>query len=119
MLRMAFLFVFSLFFISSYAAEETHRIPQFSNKQVNVWSTVIAPMQPLKMHHHQYNRVVIALDSGTLKVIPKQGRSHLLYLQKGKAYWLPKDENGKLHADENISKHPIKVIVIEIKPTEN
>jgi len=115
MLRfIAFIFC-SLFFLASYASTQTKRIPQFSNKQVNVWETIISPKQPLRMHHHRYNRVVIALDSGTLKVIPKRGRSHLLRLKKDRAYWLPRDRKGKLHADQNISEHPIKVIVIEIK----
>ena len=60
---------------------------------------------------------LLILNSGTLKVIPQHGESHLLRLKKNNAYWLPKDKPGSLHADQNIGKHPIKVIVIEIKFT--
>jgi len=101
--------------MTAFASNQTHRVPQFSNKEVNVWQTVIMPRQPLKMHRHKYDRVVIALNSGTLKVIPQHGRTHLLRLKKGRAYWLTKNRPGQFHADQNINKHPIKVIVIEIK----
>lgn len=108
------------FFISinSHAdAKETVRIPQLSNEKVSVWTTVIYPnkKQILKMHRHEHNRVVVALDNGLLKVANNKGEEHFLKLEKDKAYYLSKDFPGELHTDENMSKHPIKVVVIELK----
>ncbi|STY30626.1 Uncharacterised protein [Legionella wadsworthii] len=104
--------------INSYAeVNQTTRIPQLSNKQVNVWTTVIYPSQEqvLKMHRHEHNRVIIALDDGILKVRNNNGTEHFLKLKKDQAYYLSKDVPGELHTDENIGKHPIKVIVVELK----
>lgn len=104
--------------INSYAeVKKTTRIPQLSNKEVSVWTTVIYPdkKQILKMHRHEHNRVIVALDNGLLKVVNNKGKIHFLKLQKDKAYYLSKDVPGELHTDENMSKHPIKVVVIELK----
>lgn len=67
------------------------------------------------MHRHNYNRVLYAFDSGVLKFTNDKGESHLLNLEKDKAYFLTKDKPNELHTDENISDHPIKVLVIELK----
>lgn len=104
--------------INSYAdAKKTIRIPQLSNEKVSVWTTVIYPNkdQILKMHRHEYNRVIVALDSGLIKVVNNKGKEHFLKLEKDKAYYLSKDVPGELHTDENMDKHPIKVVVIELK----
>ncbi|QMT61276.1 hypothetical protein [Legionella sp. PC997] len=103
--------------ISSYAKEQnTVRIPQLSNKEVSIWTTVIHPNQKhiLKMHRHDHNRVIVALDDGLLKVVNNKGKEHFLKLEKDKAYYLSKDVPGELHTDENMSNHPIKVVVIEL-----
>lgn len=103
--------------INSYAEEQkTVRIPQLSNKEVSVWTTVIYPnkKQILKMHRHEHNRVIVALDNGLLKVVNNKGKEHFLKLEKDKAYYLSKDVPGELHTDENMSNHPIKVVVIEL-----
>lgn len=95
----------------------THRATLLSNDKVNVWKTFIYPAknQQLKMHRHEYDRVLIALDNGTLKVVNDKGQSHLLKLSKDQAYFLNKDIPGELHTDENLSGHVIKVIVVELK----
>ena len=99
------------------AAPITARIPQFSNDQVNVWETIIYPSskQALTMHRHEYNRVVIALTDGLLKVTNDKGKVHYLKFEKDKAYYLTKDIPGERHKDESMSHHPIKVFVIELK----
>lgn len=96
----------------------TGRIPLFSNQKVNVWKTIIYPSktQALKMHRHEYNRVLIALNHGVLKIVNNKGQVHYLKLEKENAYYLQKNKPGHFHMDENISKHPIKVVVIELKP---
>lgn len=96
--------------------QTTNRIAQFSNKQVNVWETMIYPAskQALKMHRHEHDRVVVALTNGVLKITNDKGKIHYFMLKKDKAYYLAKDTPNELHMDENITHHPIKVMVIEI-----
>ena len=101
-----------------YAAQATtNRIPQYANDQVNVWETVIYPgnSQQLKMHRHDHNRVVVAFDDGLVKITNDQGKVHYLKFEKNKSYYLSKDAQGELHTDENMSSHPIKVLVVELK----
>ena len=96
---------------------KTTRIPQFSNDEVTVWKTLIYPSkdQVLKMHRHEHNRVIVALDAGTLKIINDKGKIHYLNLEKNQAYYLKKDIPGELHSDENIGKQIITILVIELK----
>lgn len=99
------------------AAPITTRIPQFSNEQVAIWETIIYPTknQVLKMHRHEQDRVVVAFDNGLLKITNDKGKVHYLKLKKNKAYYLSKDLPNELHNDENLSSHPIKVLVMELK----
>jgi hypothetical protein len=99
------------------AAPLTERIPQISNDNVNVWEAIIYPgkNQALKMHRHDYNRVIYAFTNGLLKITNDKGQIHFLKLQLGKSYYLPKDLPRELHTDENVTTHPIKVLVIELK----
>lgn len=94
----------------------TKREVQFTNKQVNVWQTSIYPAshQILPMHRHDSNRVLVALTDGVLKVTNDKGKIHYLHLKKDKAYYLTKDAPGEMHMDENVSKHPVKVMVVEL-----
>lgn len=103
------------------AQEQTHRIPQFSNEQVVVWKTIIYPSSKkrLSMHRHKNNRVLVALTEGTLKVTNDKGKTHYLHLKKDHAYFLEKDLPSEMHTDENISDHPVHVIIIELKDLNN
>lgn len=109
-----------LLILTTCASAETNttkRIPQFSNDKVNIWQTVIYPSkeQQLKLHRHDSNRVLVALTDGVLKITNNQGKIHYLKLKQDHAYYLTKDVPGEVHADENVSKHPIKVLVVELK----
>lgn len=109
--------IFILFISTLQAAElSTKRIDQLSNTKVNVWKTIIYPSskQVLPMHRHDYDRVLVALTAGTLKITNNKGKTHYLRLKKGKAYYLAKDTPNELHNDENITNHPIEVIVIQL-----
>ena len=110
-------FTFLISINSQADTKKSVRIPQFSNEEVAVWETRIYPDkdQILKMHRHENNRVVVALDSGKLKVTNNKGKIHFVDLEKNKAYYLSRDVPGELHTDENVSQHPIKVLVIELK----
>lgn len=67
------------------------------------------------MHRHDYDRVIVALSNGLLKITNDKGKTHYLKLEKNKAYYLTKDPLHELHKDENMTKHPITVMVIELK----
>ena len=103
--------------VAQASSNTTHRIPQFSNEKVSVWETTIYPHkeQILKMHRHDHDRILVALTAGILKVTNDKGQSHLLKLEKDHAYYLKPDVIGEEHSDENISGHPIKVMVIELR----
>jgi hypothetical protein len=112
--------IFSFFLISNIsnaASPATTRIPQFSNDNVSVWETIIYPStnQALKMHRHEHDRVVVALSDGLLKITNDQSKVHYFKLEKNKPYYLTKDVPNELHNDQNMSSHPIKVLVIELK----
>ncbi len=71
--------------------------------------------QILAKHRHDHDRVLVAFDDGILKVVSNTGKSHLLKLKRDTAYYLEKDIPNETHTDENMSSHPIKVMVIELK----
>jgi len=66
------------------------------------------------MHRHDNDRVIVALTEGLLKIVNNQGKIHYLTLKKNESYFLKKDPLNELHTDENMSHHPIQVIVIEM-----
>ena len=67
----------------------TVRTPQFENESVRVWKTSIAPGQPLTMHRHERGRVIVALTSGTLRIVKESGDSRTVTWEKGKAFGWP------------------------------
>jgi hypothetical protein len=121
MLQRLTILVFLCFFLlstrSNASSEVTVRTAQFSNDKVSVWGTVIYPSanQLLKMHRHEHDRIVVAFNNGLLKITNDKGRAHYLKLEKGKAYYLPKDIPNELHNDSNMSSHPVKVLVVELR----
>ncbi|MBS0651107.1 MAG: hypothetical protein JSR93_08095 [Verrucomicrobia bacterium] len=96
----------------------THRIPQFENELVKVWKTVVMPHQPLSMHRHDNDRVVVGIKGGVLKKTEQTGEISDLIFETGKAYWLTADPIGTFHADVNESEEPIEVMVIEFKTAQ-
>jgi quercetin dioxygenase-like cupin family protein len=94
----------------------TRREPQFENDHVRAWKSIIMPKQPLSLHRHEHARALIALTSGQLKVVDKDGKAVNTYdWEAGKAYWLDADPPGQMHADVNDTSKPIEVIVVELK----
>lgn len=93
----------------------TTRIPQFENKDVKVWKTIIQPNQPLSMHRHENGRAIVVLSGGTLTIKKESGQSKKLNWETGKAYWLDADPAGELHADLNEGTKPIEVMVVELQ----
>jgi hypothetical protein len=80
----------------------TRREPQFENDHVRVWKSIIQPNQPLALHRHDHGRALVALVGGRLDVVDGTGKVLDTYDWKsGRAYWLPADPEGQMHADVN------------------
>jgi beta-alanine degradation protein BauB len=98
------------------AQTASRREPQFENKQVRVWKSVVMPNQPLSLHRHDHGRTLIALTDGQLNVVDGTGKILDTYhLKRGTAMWLGIDPPGQMHADVNPSAKPVEVIVVEQK----
>jgi hypothetical protein len=98
------------------AANATRREPQFENSEVQVWKSIVMPSSPLAMHRHEHGRALISLNGGQLDVVDKSGKTmNTLKLEKGRAYWLDRDEPNTEHADVNRGKEPVEVIVVQLK----
>ena len=97
-------------------SQTTNRVSEFKNDQVSVWKTTIYPgtKNILKMHRHDHDRIVVALDKGLIRITSKKGKMHYLHLQKNKSYYFKRDPMQEYHTDENLSPHPIHFIVIEL-----
>jgi beta-alanine degradation protein BauB len=93
----------------------TQRIVQFENDDVKVWKSIVVPHAPLTMHRHEHGRVIIALKGGTMKIVEQSGGSEAHAWETGKAYWLPANAPGTMHADVNAGDQPIEVMVVELK----
>jgi hypothetical protein len=94
---------------------QTQRIPQFENDDVKVWRSVVVPNAPLTMHRHEHGRVIIPIQSGTMKIVTQGGSSETHQWDVGNAYWLGANKPGEMHADVNAGTKPIEVMVVELK----
>jgi len=100
---------------SQQSATATQRIVQFENDDVKVWKSIVVPNAPLTMHRHEHGRVIVALKGGTMKIVEQSGASEAHVWDTGKAYWLPANAPGTMHADVNAGNQPIEVMVVELK----
>jgi hypothetical protein len=96
-------------------SNQSRKIPQFENADVNVWESVVMPNAPLVMHTHEHPRVIVALSGGTMKIVYENGPAEVNKWETGKAYYLSKEEGLKRHADVNTGSKPIDVMVVELK----
>ena len=94
---------------------QTQRFPQFENDNVHVWRSVVLPNAPLAMHRHEHGRVIIPLQGGTMNIVQQSGPTEKHVWEAGKAYWLPANPPGTLHADVNAGTKPIEVMVVEVE----
>ena len=100
---------------SQQAAQQTQRFPQFDNEDVKVWKSVVMPKSPGPMHRHEHPRVIIALSGGTMDIVTQNGPTERHIWETGKAYWLPANPPGTMHADVNAGDKPIEVMVVELE----
>jgi len=99
----------------SQQAVQMQRFPQFENDDVKVWKSVVTPKAPLTMHRHDHPRVIIALHGGTMNIVIQGGPTEEHVWETGKAYWLPANPPNTMHADVNVGKEPIEVMVVELE----
>lgn len=100
---------------SQQTTQQSQRFPQFENEEVKVWKSVVLPNQPLNMHRHEHPRVIIALTGGTMNIVTENGPTERHVWETGKAYWLPANPPGTMHADVNAGDKPIEVMVVELE----
>lgn len=100
---------------SQATAPATQRYPQFGNDDVKVWRSVVVPNAPLNLHRHEHGRVIIPLQGGTMNIVQQNGPTETHVWEAGKAYWLPANAPGTMHADVNAGDKPIEVMVVELK----
>ena len=111
----AFATLCAFFQIHAEEPAKTTRVPQFENEHVRVWRSIIMPHQPLKLHRHDYPRIVVGLKGGSLTKIEETGETSELRYDTGCAYWMTPDAPNILHGDVNESDEPIEVMIIEFK----
>jgi hypothetical protein len=99
---------------SQQVAQQTQRLPQFDNEDVKVWKSVVLPNSPGTIHRHDHPRVIIALSGGTMNIVTQNGPTEAHVWETGKAYWLPANAPGTMHADVNTGDKPIEVMVVEL-----
>jgi quercetin dioxygenase-like cupin family protein len=100
---------------SQLGTPQTQRIPQFQNEDVAVWKTVLLPNAATAMHRHDHPRIIIALSGGTMNIVPQDGPTEPHVWETGRAYWLPANPPGTMHADVNAGTKPIEVMVVELE----
>ncbi|MFZ0274178.1 MAG: hypothetical protein WB524_21460 [Acidobacteriaceae bacterium] len=100
---------------SQQPAAQTQRFPQFENDNVRVWRSLVLPDSPLTLHRHDHGRVIIPLQGGTMNIVQQNGPTESHVWEVGKAYWLPANPPGTMHADVNAGTKPIEVMVVELK----
>lgn len=100
---------------SQESAVQTRRFPQFQNDSVHVWRSLVLPNAPLTMHRHEHGRVIIPLQGGTMNIVQQSGPTETHVWEAGKAYWLPANTPGTMHADVNAGTKPIEVMVVEVE----
>ncbi|HHF7348842.1 TPA: hypothetical protein ACPSKE_002031 [Legionella feeleii] len=94
---------------------ETKRELLIENKLTKVWKTTICPKQQLPFHTHQFARIVIPDESGTLKVIYQSGKEVFIKLQAKKPIYLSVTQGKEAHQDLNIGQEALHVTVIELR----
>jgi len=74
---------------SQQSSGQTQRIPGFENDDMKVWNSVVMPNAPLTMHRHEHPRVIIALSTGTMKIVEQNGPAEQHVWETRSAYCLP------------------------------
>ena len=115
MKKIALSLVLAVVGIASVSAAPSTRTMQINNSEVRSWTTTVQPgTNGLKSHRHDKDRIIVAFEDVKLKVVNNLGQSHIMSLKKNTPYFLTKDVANETHTDENLSKHPVKILVVEL-----
>lgn len=77
-----------------------------------VWATHKPVDKPGALHEHKQNRVMIYLDSGTMRIAYADGRVDNQKWKAGDIAWSP--ANG-MHTSQNIGSTPLRIVELEIR----
>jgi hypothetical protein len=75
-------------------------------------NVVEQPHQKTPLHQHDFNRVIIYLDAGRMRVNYEDGRSETTSYKAEQVTW---SLAGGKHVAENIGDQPIHIVEIELK----
>jgi uncharacterized RmlC-like cupin family protein len=96
-------------------AADMQRVPQFENRNVIAWKSIIPPGSQSTLHRHDHGRTVIGIVGGDLKTVSADGHTTVTHYETGKAYWQDPMPAGEMHRDVNDTLKTIEVIVVEMK----
>lgn len=82
------------------------------NDVVRILKAVDLPHQKSALHRHEWNRVMIYLDSGDLEVTTQDGHKEQQHWKAGQVAWSPA---GPLHTSENVGSAPLRIVEVEVK----
>src|SRR5664279_3558974 len=82
------------------------------NPRVRILTALDRPHQPTALHQHDFNRVMIYLDSGDQDVSHPGAATEHLHWKAGDVAWSPA---GGMHISEVVSAAPLRIVEIEIK----
>ncbi|MEP7015822.1 MAG: cytoplasmic protein [Verrucomicrobiota bacterium] len=80
------------------------------NHQVRVLDVRLRPGQKTPMHSHP-DYIIYALEGGTARFFDEKGKATTMHVRPGKCVW----REDETHAVQNIGKHTIHVLNIEVK----
>jgi hypothetical protein len=104
-----------LCFAAALEPQTAPRTPQFDNPEVKVWKSTLLPNVEFPLHRHDHPRVIVALTSGTIRIVPQNGAAETHQWEAGKAYWLDANPPGQSHVETNIGDKPLEVMVVELE----
>lgn len=79
---------------------------------VRVLNVIEQPHQKTPSHQHDFNRVIVYIDAGEMRVIPENGRAETTRYKAGQVTWAPA---GGKHVSENVGAKPLHLVEIELK----
>lgn len=82
------------------------------NDSVRILNVIEQPHQKTPLHRHEFNRVIVYLDAGQMRVTYEDGRSETTRYKAQQVTW---SLAGGKHITENIGAKPIHIVEIELK----
>jgi mannose-6-phosphate isomerase-like protein (cupin superfamily) len=77
-----------------------------------VWANDKPVAKPGNLHEHKQNRVMIYLDSGTIKIAYADGKVEEPHWKAGDIAWSPA---SGMHTSQNTGTTPVRIVEIELR----